>query len=68
MRVSATGASGPKLCIPRWQGSGLFAPFPEEGDAWLDIKGGYVLADGKVVQPNKSPEERANQIHKTGWT
>jgi hypothetical protein len=56
------------LRIPRWQGSGLFAPFPEEGDAWLDIKGGYVLGDGKVVQPKKSPEERADQIHKTGWT
>jgi hypothetical protein len=62
------GFVGPKLCIPRWKERGLFAPFPEEGEAWLDIKGAYVQPNGKVEQPNKSPEERADQIHKTGWT
>jgi len=62
------GLMDPKLCIPRWKGEGLLAPLPKEGEAWLDIKGGYVRPDGKVEQPNKSPERRANQIHKNGWT
>ena len=61
------GSRDPKLCIPRWHGTGLFAPFPE-GDAWVDIKGGYVQPDGRVEQPNKSPEKRANDIHETGRT
>ena len=62
------GSMDPKLQIARWRGSGLFAPFPEEGSAWLDVKGGYVSANGQVSQPNKSPEFRSQSINTTGWT
>jgi hypothetical protein len=62
------GSRGSELCIPRWAPSGLWTPLPEKVDAWLDIKGAYVQPDGSVEQPNKSPEERADQIRKTGWT
>lgn len=62
------GLVDPKLKIPRWEGNGLLAPFPENGRAWLDVKGAYVQSTSKVEQPNKSPLDRARKIHCTGWT
>jgi hypothetical protein len=62
------GMRSSELCVPRWGRAGRWAPLPDDGDAWLDIKGGYVQPDGRVVQPNKSPEKRANDLHKTGDT
>jgi hypothetical protein len=62
--------NGPLLIIPRWSvyRRSLMPQSLEEGTVWLDIKGGYVRPDGTIVQPNKSPEKRAQDINLTGWT
>ncbi|WP_156938543.1 hypothetical protein [Mesorhizobium sp. LNHC252B00] len=70
--IAALSTSGPKLHVPQWieHGAeyGLVPQFPDKRSAWLDIKGGYVLPNGNVVQPNKRPKLRARQIHDTGWS
>jgi hypothetical protein len=69
--------SAAKLVIPRWvqaansntgeQGEGLRAPLPCPNDCWLDFKGGFLDAQGRASQI-KPQVERAQQIHKCGWT
>jgi hypothetical protein len=65
----------PKLCVPRWTanaqegvtGEGLRAPYPDANQSWLDLKGGFLGKDGIIIQI-KDPQERAQQIHRRGWT
>jgi len=57
----------PKLCIPRWQEEGCRAPYPAECQSWLDLKGAFVHPKGHVHQI-KSQQERAETIHRSGWT
>jgi hypothetical protein len=52
-----------KLQIERWTPAGLRAPC----GSWLDFKGGFVDEVG-VVTPTKDRNERAKDIHDTGWT
>ena len=62
---------GPQLSVTKWDvgdKSGLHAWYPEERNAWLEIKGGYVAPDGEVTQPKKSPKCRSLQLHRSGWT
>ena len=64
-----------KLCVPRWTanpsecvtGEGLRAPYPEDDQSWLDLKGGFVSTKGKASQI-KPQTERAEKIHRHGWT
>jgi hypothetical protein len=73
--LSAAKRYDPKLCVPRWAanpatevtGEGLRAPFPGVDESWLDLKGGFLDAEGKVSQI-KSQDERARKIHRCGWT
>lgn len=62
-------AHAAKLIVPRWQAApaGLRAPRPDEDYAWLDLKGGFVDAEGALIQP-KTPSQRARQLHDQGWT
>jgi hypothetical protein len=65
------------LCVPRWaeatnpktgeKGEGLRAPFPCPENSWLDLKGGFLDAEGNPTQI-KPQDERANHIHEYGWT
>jgi hypothetical protein len=68
--ILSLDVNGPLLIIPRWSvyRRSLMPQSLEEGTVWLDIKGGYVRPDGTIVQPNKSPEKRAQDINLTGWT
>lgn len=63
--------SSPKLCVPRWSNTGkpegLLAPYPAPDCSWLDLKGGFLAADGTPHQ-FKPQEKRANDIYETGWT
>jgi hypothetical protein len=69
--------SSAKLCVPRWaeainpetgeKGEGLRAPFPCPEKSWLDLKGGFLKADGTPGQI-KPQDERADHIHEYGWT
>jgi hypothetical protein len=58
-----------ELIVPRWQAAtaGLRAPRPDKDYAWLDLKGGFVDAEGTLMQP-KTPLKRAQQLHNEGWT
>jgi hypothetical protein len=66
----------PKLNIPRWAkavnpktgdiGEGMRAPYPDEPECWLDLKGGFVGLDS--VYQLKSPAKRATDLFKRGWT
>jgi hypothetical protein len=66
----------PKLNIPRWAkavnpktgdiGEGIRAPYPDEPECWLDLKGGFVGLD-RVYQL-KSPAKRAADLFDRGWT
>jgi hypothetical protein len=72
--ISATRM--PKLRIARWQdainpvtgecGEGLRAPLPEESEAWLDLKGGFV--ENGLISQVKTPERRARDLYDRGWT
>ena len=64
-----------KLNIPKWTtatpkngecGEGLRAPYPEPEYSWLDIKGGFVGANG--VRQIKPHDNRAKQLSECGWT
>lgn len=67
----------PKLIIPRWAaavnpythsvGEGLRAPYPDEEQSWLDLKGAFVTQSDTVYQA-KSPAIRAVDLHNCGWT
>ncbi len=47
--------SAEKLCVPRWikaggeKAEGLCAPRPCQKKSWLDVKGGFLDAEGKPV-------------------
>jgi hypothetical protein len=66
-----------KLGIPKWteainpktrqKGEGLRAPFPGAEYSWLDLKGGFLDAEGNPGQI-KPQDKRAEQIHNCGWT
>jgi hypothetical protein len=57
---------GLELTVRRWKHA--HAPYPK-ADFWLDLKGGYVQRDGKVMpQPQKAPQVRARDIHCSGWS
>jgi hypothetical protein len=74
--AAISGSLNAKLRVPRWSsaihpttrevGEGLRAPFPNDPDAWLDIKGGFLVGD--LVKQHKSPRDRARMIHEYGWT
>lgn len=65
LESQAFGVFGPRLIVEKWKDSadGLRAPCGK----WLDFKGGFVDATGKVT-PSKKRNHRAKQIHDTGWT
>ena len=75
--LSEAARSPAKLCIPRWaeaahpttkeKGEGLRAPFPSPENSWLDLKGGFLNAEGMPGQI-KPQDERAKHIHLYGWT
>lgn len=67
----------PKLSVPLWAkaknsttgeiGEGLRALFPSTDMSWLDLKGGFLDAEGNYSQI-KPQEKRARQLHSFGWT
>jgi hypothetical protein len=67
----------PKLAVTRWaeainpetkqRGEGQRAPYPTVDAAWLDIKGGFLDANGNADQI-KPQDNRARRIHEIGWT
>lgn len=72
----AVAERGPKLHVPRWDrpnpdfgtpGEGLRAPYPTEENSWLDLKGGFLAADGTLGQEKRS-KVRGQQLHEFGWT
>jgi hypothetical protein len=75
--LSDAERSRPKLRVPRWaeaahprtreKGEGLRAPIPDREQSWLDLKGGFVDAEGNPGQI-KPLDERARHIHERGWT
>jgi cation transport regulator ChaC len=65
-----------RLIVPRWEhenpetgqmAEGLLAPYPTPDNSWLDMKGGFVSADGSGSQV-KPQDVRADQIRNYGWT
>jgi hypothetical protein len=57
----------PTLRISRWMDTeGRFAPNPQVGNAWLEFKGGFLIAN-RARQP-KSPSKRGQQLFSKGWT
>lgn len=69
--LRAADESEAKLSVPRWAAAGkregLYAPHPAADCSWLDLKGGFLSADG-TPQQLKPQEKRARDIHETGWT
>lgn len=75
--LSDAAQSPAKLWVPKWakaihpktgeRGEGLRAPFPWPENSWLDLKGGFLNAEGSPMQI-KPQDKRADHIHKYGWT
>ncbi|MDQ7251065.1 hypothetical protein [Dongia sedimenti] len=75
--LSGAERSPEKLAIPRWAeavnpktgetGEGLRSPLAAPEHSWLDVKGGFLNAEGNPGQI-KPQNDRAGQIHFIGWT